>query len=382
MTTPVLLAAIDPGWYGTARIPHALAQAGFAVALLAPRDALLDLNRHVARKFNLPSPLTPLQWVYAFADAVRAATPRIVLACDEQSFILLKTLAELPPPGMPPAQHAALAALVHDSLGDPAFYFTSIDRRLVLDAAEALGIRVPPHARISDMSQAEEFVAIHGYPVVLKLGISFGGIGVAICTDRAALADAFTNLRRSSIADLGVDSEHLLLEAGIPGAVTYYGLAAWQGAMLAGFATERLVNNPAPKGPATVIRYYHNREIRGFAEKLVRGFSMSGLLGIECIRHERTGNPYLIEINRRVTPGHHRGAQFKVDLCAALHAALNGSPSPSRTDLEEGEEGIRCSFPQEWLRDPTSHWLREYPVDAPWDEPEILEAMLALRQQH
>jgi Carbamoyl-phosphate synthase L chain, ATP binding domain len=377
MTTPVLLAAINSGWYGTVRIPSALARAGFEVSLLAPRSGPADLSRHVARKIVLPSPLTPLQWVHAFADAVRTTAPRIVLPCDEQSFILLKTLAELPPPGMPPAQHAELIALLHESLGDPTFYFTSIDRRLLPDAAAALGIRVPPHAVVSDLREAMEFVAIHGFPVVLKLGISFGGIGVAICPDRDALARAFGELRRSNIAELGVDSERLLLEAGIPGVVTYYGLAAWRGALLAGFATERLVANPPPKGPATVIRYHHNRELREFSEKLVRGFSMSGLLGIECIVHEQTGSAYLIEINRRVTPGHHRGAQFRVDLCAALHAALNGLPSPSRTDLEEAEQGIRCSFPQEWLRDPTSPWLREYPVDAPWDDPEMLIAMLA-----
>ncbi len=378
MTTPVLLTAIDPGWYGTVRIPRALAQAGFEVTLLAPRGELLDLSRHVARKIVLPAPLTPLQWVYAFADAVRATAPRIVLACDEQSFILLKTLAELQPPGMPPAQHAELVALVHHSLGDPAFYFSSIDRRLLPTAATALGVRVPPHAVVSDLREALEFVAIHGYPVVLKLGISFGGIGVVICPDHDTLARAFGELRQSTIAELGVDSERLLLEVGIPGTVSYYGLAAWRGTLLAGFATERLMANPAPKGPATVIRYHHNRELRDFAEKLVRAFSMSGLLGIECVVHEQTGEAYLIEINRRVTPGHHRGAQFGVDLCAALHAALNGLPSPSRTDLDAAEEGIRCSFPQEWLRDPTSRWLREYPVDVPWDEPEMLAAMLAL----
>lgn len=378
MGTPVLLVAIDPGWYGTVRIPRALAQAGFEVTLFSPPGALVDLSRYVTKKVHLAHPLTPLQWVYAFADAVRATSPRLVLACDEQSFILLKTLAELPPPGMAQAQHAALAALVHDSLGDPAFYLTSIDRRLLSAAARSLGVRVPPHAVVSDLRQAMEFVALHGYPVVLKLGISFGGIGVAICADDNALAQAFADLRRTNIAGLGVDSDRLHLEVAIPGAVTYYGVAAWQGNLLAGFATERLVANPPPKGPASVVRYHHNRELRDIAEKLVGGFSMGGLLGIECVMHEQTGDPYLLEINRRVTPGHHRGAQFNVDLCAALHAAVNGLSSPSRTDLDVGEEGIRCGFPQEWLRDPTSHWLREYPVDVPWDEPELLAAMLAL----
>jgi predicted ATP-grasp superfamily ATP-dependent carboligase len=381
MVTPVLLAAMVPSWIGTARIPRALAQAGFEVTLLAPPGSLAELSPYVARKIHLPYPLTPLQWTHAFADAVRGTSPRIVLACDDQSFILLKTVAELQPPGMPRAQHAQLAALVHDSLGDPAFYFTSIDKTLLPASAEALGVRMPPYALVSDLDEAMKFVANHGYPVVLKLGISFAGLGVAICADRDALARAFAELRRSSVADLGVDSDRMLLQAFIPGSVTYYGFAAWQGVLLAGFTTERVVADPPSKGPATVIRYYRNPEIRDFAEKLVRAFAMGGLLGIECIVHEQTGEPYLIEINRRVTPGHYRGAQIKVDLCAALHAALDGLPSPSRTDLDDAEAGIRCSFPQEWLRDPTSRWLRDYPVDVPWDEPEMLEAMLAMRHK-
>jgi hypothetical protein len=36
-------------------------------------------------------------------------------------------------------------------------------------------------------------------------------------------------------------------------------------------------------------------------------------------------------------------------------------------------------FPQEWLRDPRSHYLRDHPVDVPWDEPELIRAMLARR---
>src|SRR5271167_2475246 len=89
MTTSLLLVAIDPNWFGTIRVPRALTQAGFEVTLLAPPGALVDRTRYLARKINLPYPLTPLQWAYAFDEAVRATAPRIVLACDEQSFILL-----------------------------------------------------------------------------------------------------------------------------------------------------------------------------------------------------------------------------------------------------------------------------------------------------
>jgi hypothetical protein len=120
--------------------------------------------------------------------------------------------------------------------------------------------------------------------------------------------------------------------------------------------------------------------MREFARRLVEGFGMSGLLGLECVLADGSGEAYLIEINRRIVPGTHRGRELGVDQCAALHAALDGLPSPTRTDLEAGEEVVRVSFPQEWLRDPQSRWLREYPVDVPWDEVELLAAMVARRR--
>jgi hypothetical protein len=67
--------------------------------------------------------------------------------------------------------------------------------------------------------------------------------------------------------------------------------------------------------------------------------------------------------------------------CAALHAALHDTPPASRADLAPDEEGVGVAFPEEWLRDPESIWLRDHPVDVPWEEPELIEAMLALRHE-
>jgi len=69
---------------------------------------------------------------------------------------------------------------------------------------------------------------------------------------------------------------------------------------------------------------------------------------------------------------------MNVDPGAALFAASTGTSSDTRADLDEGEEHVCVHFPGEWLRDPESRWLREYPADVPWDEPELLQAMLAL----
>jgi hypothetical protein len=49
--------------------------------------------------------------------------------------------------------------------------------------------------------------------------------------------------------------------------------------------------------------------------------------------------------------------------------------------VDEDAGGTVVVFPREWLRDPHSHHLAGFPVDVPWDEPELINAMLALRHE-
>jgi hypothetical protein len=58
---------------------------------------------------------------------------------------------------------------------------------------------------------------------------------------------------------------------------------------------------------------------------------------------------------------------------------MHDQPYTLRTDLDAGEEDLVAHFPQEWLRDMGSSHLRTLRVDVPWDEPELIEAMLKLR---
>ncbi len=87
----------------------------------------------------------------------------------------------------------------------------------------------------------------------------------------------------------------------------------------------------------------------------------------------------MLEINRRIGTGNHLGVAVGVDLCAALHAAIAGRPAVTRDDVAAGFERIVAQFPQEWLRDPASPWLRDCPADVPWDDPDVLAAMLRMR---
>jgi hypothetical protein len=68
---------------------------------------------------------------------------------------------------------------------------------------------------------------------------------------------------------------------------------------------------------------------------------------------------------------------MNVDAAAALYAAMHGT-APPRGQLDPGEEHFCAHFPQEWMRDPQSAHLRRFPVDVPWDEPELARALAAV----
>ena len=108
---------------------------------------------------------------------------------------------------------------------------------------------------------------------------------------------------------------------------------------------------------------------------------MNGHFFAEFIVSSRSGSPLLLEINRRITPGSHRGTLRNVDHWAALHAALTNTASRTRADMDEGEDSVIAWFPEEWLRDPESDYLRRHVADVPWDEPALFEALVAMRHE-
>lgn len=379
MSTPVLLVLTALRGFGAARMPRALAQAGFEVALLAPLGSLAEKSGYVSKTALLPESATPMEWVQAFAATAKATGTRLVMPCDDGAFRLLHMLARSPPENLRAALRRELAALIADSLGDPAHYQACIDKTRLPAAAAALGVRVPANAVASDVAGAEAFAAAHGYPIVLRRHPAGGG--VAFVGRARDVPGAFAAVSRSATgapadADRGVE---ILVRSYIRGALQYYQASAWNGALLAGFAGEKVRTKDNDGRPPAVRRYYRSDPLRRIASTLARGLGISGLFSLEGITAEDGGEFHLLEINRRLVGGAHRGSAFGVDHCAALHAALQGLPSPSRTDLDADEQHLSVAFPQEWLRDPDSKWLRDYPVDVPWDEPELFEAMLALK---
>ena len=195
-------------------------------------------------------------------------------------------------------------------------------------AAESLGVRVPPYAVVRDTAAAKAFAAKHGYPVVLKRSHGFAGQGVAICKTGDDLTRAFDDFSQATALDLGdASSTRHLIQAHVPGRVQYYLATAWTGELLAGYASEKLMANPAPTGPPTVTRHFRSPRLREITAVLTRGLGISGHFFVEFIVADGSGEPHMLEINRRITPGSHRGRARNVDQWAAQHAHLHGTVS-------------------------------------------------------
>lgn len=378
MKIPVLLACALPNWIGTARLPSALARAQFAVTLLAPRDALVTRSRFVDRQVLLRDGWARWGWIEGLRAAIDAGGPRLVIPGDEIALHLLIALVLRPPPQLAREECERLSSLVQESLGDPAHFVTSTDKVELPAAAAAAGVPVPRYAQLADPADARAFARAQGLPLVLKAPHGFSGDGVAICRDADELAIALTHWERLIAQHPHLRGRPFVGQAFVDGPTLSRTSVAWHGEELAGTTREKLVRHPAATGPASVVRYLHDPTIARYSARLIEAFAITGFAGIEYIAgHD--GEILLLEINRRVTPGASGGAMVGIDLCEALHAAMTGAPSRVPRDLAPGDERIVARFPQEWLRDPSSEWLRRYPVDAPWDEPDLMSAMLAMR---
>lgn len=381
MNRSILMVSTASRWLGTARMTRSFARANFEVALLAPQDSLAAKSRYVSRLRLLPDNAVPMEFLLALASMVAEVKPRLLVPCDEMALRLLFALILEPPPSqLAPAVQLQLASLVLESLGDPKFYETSMDKLLLPPAAEALGVRVPRYIIADNVDDAKDFASTRGYPVVLKRRFGFAGEGVAIVSSVDELAREAQLLMRPDQLDLGQRKRpRLLVQEFVDGPYHSQAIAAWRGIPLAGFAWERHVATLPLKGQTTVVRFVRSPESRAFSEVLCRAFGISGFFNVQFVLSADTGEAHLLEINRRIVTHMHMGERVGVDLPTALYDHLRGA-SPTPVAEFPGDFGPSVAvFPREWLRDPGSPYLHECPVDVPWDEPELIEAMLAMR---
>lgn len=285
--------------------------------------------------------------------------------------------------------------LIERSLGAPESFPVVCDRNDFIKLARDEGILVPRTEVIASIDDLRNWVARMGFPTVLKANRTSGGEGVRVAHTLEEAERAFCMLEAPplfarAVKRALVDQDLTLVrpvlarrrsmvngQAFVAGREATSLVACWKGAVLAGLHFE-VLNKQYSAGPATVLRVIEHSQMSTAAERIVRRLSLSGLHGLDFMLEANTGNAYLIEINPRATQVGHLRLGPGRDLPAALYAAVSGQVVQEAPKITEKD--IITLFPQEWIRNPKSAFLRSGYHDVPWEEPGLVRACVRRRR--
>jgi Carbamoyl-phosphate synthase L chain, ATP binding domain len=389
VTPTVLIISACPS-FSPARLSMALAKCGFNIVAVCPPHHILRRIPAVKKVFSYHS-LMPLRSV---SSAIRASNPALVIPCDDWSASLLHRLYlanERRPEG-----GGEISNLIERSLGSPVNFQTAYDRAHFLELARNERLRVPESRAISCSEDLGKWTKDVGFPAVLKANSTSGGEGVRIVSNLEEAERTLLLLQKppmiaKALKRVLIDQDMALLwpsllrlrytvsiQAFVRGRDATSAVACWNGKVLASLHFE-VVHKQDKTGPSTVLRLIENKDMSTAAERMARRLGLSGLHGFDFILETATENAYLIEINPRATQVGHMALGEGRDLPAALFAALTGASD--RVRQKATDKDMIALFPQEWLRNPESEYLRSAYHDVPWEEPEYIFACIEKRQK-
>jgi PST family polysaccharide transporter len=381
----ILLMGFEDLRWGTVRMAKPLREAGFRVAALCPAGNPLAHSSFVERHFPVRDVRNLRRIEASLVAAMRSWQPTLIVPADEQVVACLHALVRRPAMHGKHRLNADEQAIIAHSLGDPACFDAMLLKSETVALARRLNIRVPRGKVVTAAAEAAAAAEQIGFPVYLKTSFSWGGRGVHLCRDRAAVERAATGNSRRHWVVLRDAVRRLLdrawyptdpvmkIQQAIVGTPAMFCCVALDGKMLAGFGGIALETS-TPDGPSTMVRLGQGGEMEQAAATMIGAFKATGFIGFDFMIEAETGHAYLIECNPRPIQVGHLGPRIGVDLCGALAAGLAGEPNPPTTC--QAEETIAL-FPQEWVRNHGGLNQIRHHIDVPWDDEPLLKMMIA-----
>lgn len=377
---PTVLITTTSRWYPTARLAMALANAGCTVDSVCPVGHPMRKTKAV-RRAHVYHGLAPLA---AIAKAIAASQPDFIVSGDD---LATQHLHRLHAEEQSTRSDSPISALIERSLGNPNSFPVVSARTAFMEVAVEQKVRVPATRVIRNLDELRDWIAQTGFPMVLKANGTSGGEGVRIVRTVAEAEQFFNQLQAPPLLARAmkralIDHDKTLLwpsilrrrpvvnaQVFIAGCEATSTFVCWKGIVLASLHFE-VINKTSTTGFATVVRLIENPEMSFAVEAMARRLGLSGFYGFDFMLEANTGRAYLIEVNPRSTQVGHLSMGAGHDLPAALYIALSektAQPSPKVT-----EKDTVALFPQEWIRDSESSFLRTAYHDVPWEEPELV----------
>ncbi|HEX5424672.1 MAG TPA: ATP-grasp domain-containing protein [Candidatus Acidoferrales bacterium] len=378
---PTVLIAATKRWFPTARLAMALSNAGFTIEAVCLSNHPLEKTSVVRRIYGYDgfAPVT------SFANAIAASAPALIVPADEYAvFCLHRLFYQSRDRG---DEGKKICALIEESLGPEQTFGAVQHRAPLMKLAAEESIRAPRTAVVTDKAELRKCCEQLLFPIVLKAdGTSSGeGVRVARTPEEAerffralqAPPSALRAMKRALIdQDVRLILPTLLRQRNtvnaqefIPGDDATSLAACWKGKVLASLHFE-VIKKQHKNGPASVMRRIEIPEMSAAIVKIVGRLKLSGLYGFDFLLERETRDPYLIEMNPRPTQVGHLTLGPGCDLPAALYAELTGTQIQEAPKLTNDD--TIALFPQEWMRNPSSAFLRSAYHDIPWEEPELI----------
>jgi predicted ATP-grasp superfamily ATP-dependent carboligase len=215
---------------------------------------------------------------------------------------------------------------------------TNKDECLAL--AASVGIPVPASHTVRNGRELHSIAGTLTYPVIVKPLYARDwrrpGIWETVGHQKAAIIESNDELSRFYAA-IETTAPDVSVQEYIPGPdsnLLIFGSYCRSGGEVRAFFTGRkLLQNPPLKGTGLIVEGVPIPEIVPASRQLLKALNFSGISEIEFKRHDRTGVPYLIEINPRHWDQHYLGTACGVNLSWEIYRdlAAPGTP-PTRSD--------------------------------------------------
>jgi len=381
----VLMVAFEAGRWGSVRLAKPLQEAGFQVTAICPADNPLARTRYLDRHIPLRDVKSSARLARVLARTVRAASPSLIIPCDERAVVCLQSIAREAERYRKYGIDDAVRSLIQHSLGATDRFDAMLLKTETAKLARSLGVLTPAAFTVATPDEALLQAETLGYPVYVKASFSWAGMGVVLCQDRADLRAALAAMTGQKPSALRGFARRLLMrdwypkqvsidvQKAIVGQPAMFCVSAKDGQALAGLGAVAL-QTTTPTGPSSIVEVgAPHPQMAVAAAKLIASFGASGILGFDFIIEAESGDAYFLECNPRPIPIAHLGPHVGVDLCDALAKAYrNGAPSRVTATSTK----VITLFPQEWTRAPEGLDTATTFVDVPWDDPDLLRAMV------
>ena len=383
MSSPISILLTDTSrWPEGARLALALSRAGCEVSCVCPARGHPLTKVRTLQQSLVYSPLRPVD---SLAAAITSVDPCLIIPCDERS---VHHLHELHARAREGRFAARLADTIERSLGSPESYRIVRDRFSLMQISVEEGVRVPTTQRLGSLEDLAQWQAGRTPPYVLKADGTAGGYGIRIAHNSNEAEKHFWRLKRL----LGTprvfkrfivngdafwlrpwwqrSAPTLIVQSYIDGQPANCAVVCREGRVLAGIAVQ-VVYTPGPTEPASVVRIIENAEMMLAAERIARRLQISGFFGLDFIIESKTGDPYLIEMNPRITQQCHLRLGGRRDLVGAL---LQEFYQQNVEIAPVTHNDMIAYFPQAWAV--KNEVLRSSFQDIPTEEPELIRELL------